>query len=626
MKRILPVLSGLLLLIVPAAAQAQSGDNYGYSTNLDGSITITNYTGLSNAISIPSNINGLTVTGIGSAAFFNLSLTSVTMPETVTSIGSDAFGRNALTSVTIPASVTNIDNAPFFRCLSLAAINVETGNPFYTNVEGALIGPNLTTVVQYPPAESGGSYTVPNGVVSIGTNAFAYCSNLTSVAFPSSLTTIPLGAFDGCANLTSLCFAGNYSTNLSSSAFEEDPLTNILYAVGATGWGSVFPPNSPVGGTPTFPSAQCGDSALYGYLQVTITPVNAADDGAEWQVDNGPAQLSGATVTNLSAGSHTVSFTTISGWSTPGNQNVTITDGTIAAAFGSYTTNALAKTGSLEVTITPSGAISNGAMWEVVGGTPQSSGATVSNLPVGSNPVVFTSAAGWIAPANQSVTIEKCATTTTTGVYTAIGSSGGSNAPLGAVSVTLLPVGAVSEGALWQMDGGAGQTNGASVTNLIAGLHTVSFTTIFGRNTPVTQNVTVTSNAVTNVTGVYTMIGTVSSSGALSVALLPAGLAGAGWQVDGGPLEGSGAVVTNLSPGSHTVSFATNVSGYITPPEQTNVIITSGVTTLTSGIYTQTNAALVLLTNGFGTIKLAAAGPAAESRYKVTAVPKCSMA
>jgi len=45
----------------------------------------------------------------------------------------------------------------------------------------------------------------------------------------------------------------------------------------------------------------------------------------------------GSTVSNLSVGSHTVAFNTISGWTTPSSQSVNITNGQTASASGTYT-------------------------------------------------------------------------------------------------------------------------------------------------------------------------------------------------------------------------------------------------------------------------------------------------
>src|SRR5271157_1662360 len=99
MKTTWPVLLVLLCLAAPAAVQAQftytntDGSIYGYSTNADGvSLTITGYTGPPWAVTIPTNLNGLTVTNIGANAFQNKSsLTSVTIPGSVTNIGDYAF-------------------------------------------------------------------------------------------------------------------------------------------------------------------------------------------------------------------------------------------------------------------------------------------------------------------------------------------------------------------------------------------------------------------------------------------------------------------------------------------------------------------------------------------------------
>src|ERR1039457_561814 len=88
----------VLLLLLPAMVQAQNaystnadGSIYNYSTNADGSATIVAYAGPPWVVTIPTNINGLTVTSIGTNAFYYTSLTSVTIPNSVTSMGTNAF-------------------------------------------------------------------------------------------------------------------------------------------------------------------------------------------------------------------------------------------------------------------------------------------------------------------------------------------------------------------------------------------------------------------------------------------------------------------------------------------------------------------------------------------------------
>ena len=73
--------------------------------------------------------------------------------------------------------------------------------------------------------------------------------------------------------------------------------------------------------------------------------------------------------------------------------------------------------------------------------------------------------------------------------------------------------------------------------------------------------------------------------GDVSVMIAPyaAVLSGAKWNVDGGPLKLSGAIVSNLSVGHHEITFHT-ITGWIRPAAQ-NVVITSGATTMTNGTY-----------------------------------------
>jgi uncharacterized repeat protein (TIGR03803 family) len=142
-----------------------------------------------------------------------------------------------------------------------------------------------------------------------------------------------------------------------------------------------------------------------GSLQVMLSPAAAVNAGAHWQVDGGAYQSSGATVSGLSVANHTVSFTTISGWTTPSNQTIVAT-GTYVQQFG-----------FLEVTISPTGAVDAGAQWQVDGGVCQTNAATVSGLAVGSHTVGFSTVAGWITPPSQTVTVNSNQTTVATGIY-----------------------------------------------------------------------------------------------------------------------------------------------------------------------------------------------------------------
>jgi hypothetical protein len=192
----------LLLCSVSLNSQAEQYGDYTYdytfyynytSNSWENGIIITRYTGVGGAVSIPSKISGISVSGIGGGAFENCSsLTSVTIPNSVTSIGDSAFiFCSGLTSVTIPNSVTSTGRQAFVGCHSLTRVKISN---------------RMTSIEDSTFHSCGGltSVTIPSSVTSIGYSAFAHCSGLTSVIIPNSVTSIVGGAFDFCSSLTSV--------------------------------------------------------------------------------------------------------------------------------------------------------------------------------------------------------------------------------------------------------------------------------------------------------------------------------------------------------------------------------------------------------------------------------------
>ena len=74
-----------------------------------------------------------------------------------------------------------------------------------------------------------------------------------------------------------------------------------------------------------------------GSLQVTLAPPTVVTAGARWQVDEGAFQDNGATVSGLAVGNHLLTFSAVSGWITPADQTVAISNGLGTAAIGIYT-------------------------------------------------------------------------------------------------------------------------------------------------------------------------------------------------------------------------------------------------------------------------------------------------
>lgn len=127
-------------------------------------------TNTSGTVTIPSEVNGYTVTALGNLAFYNcINLTTIIVPNTVQDMGCNTFDScSGLTSVNIPEGVTSIRTGLFRGCTSLASISI------------------------------------PNSVTAIGSRAFSGCTSLVSINIPNSVESIGNTAFSGCTGLTSI--------------------------------------------------------------------------------------------------------------------------------------------------------------------------------------------------------------------------------------------------------------------------------------------------------------------------------------------------------------------------------------------------------------------------------------
>ena len=97
----------------------------------------------------------------------------------------------------------------------------------------------------------GGDVAIPEGVTSIGREAFYYCQSLTSVVIPEGVTYIGDSAFEGCSSLTSVVIPKGV-TSINDRAF--------------FGCRGLTVENAPAISVTVFSAIKLGAQAGYGFL------------------------------------------------------------------------------------------------------------------------------------------------------------------------------------------------------------------------------------------------------------------------------------------------------------------------------------------------------------------------
>ena len=222
--------------------------------------TITKYNGTDTVVVIPSKINGVTVTTIGTDAFLGLNITSVTIPASVTEIGSNAFaGCTNLTSVNYEGDWSNLTiqsgnpavqdaaNAPLFDFAftpdNTAVIVIRyryKGTAADVTIPSRYKGKPVTAIEHAAFHDSAvTSVTIPDSVTSIHDNAFGFCSQLTNISIPNSVTYIGFSAFNNCTSLKSITLPVSV-TSIGSYAFDGCPSSmTVTYSGSKTQWDDI---------------------------------------------------------------------------------------------------------------------------------------------------------------------------------------------------------------------------------------------------------------------------------------------------------------------------------------------------------------------------------------------------
>ena len=99
-------------------------------------------------------------------------------------------------------------------------IDMDPNNPYFTSEDGVLFDKERKVLIRFPEGRRMDVYTIPEGVVRIGDDAFSYCRVLEDIIFPRSLTAIGDRAFYRCTFLQNAIIPEGVDT-VGHSAFAE---------------------------------------------------------------------------------------------------------------------------------------------------------------------------------------------------------------------------------------------------------------------------------------------------------------------------------------------------------------------------------------------------------------------
>lgn len=192
---------------------------------------------LSGSLSIPQDLHKIPNNAFEYCGSFNGTLT---FHDGITSIGEYAFrGTHFKGEISLPKNLVVIQNYAFAGCDFSGELNLpktlrSIGRKAFGDLEGDGSCWRLMGTIEFP-----------EGLQSIGEQAFVNCRSIEGLVFPESMETIQNNAFNGCYGISSIVCKSDMPANVLNGAFDgvakdnftlEVPESAIAQYQAANGW------------------------------------------------------------------------------------------------------------------------------------------------------------------------------------------------------------------------------------------------------------------------------------------------------------------------------------------------------------------------------------------------------
>lgn len=192
---------------------------------------------LSGSLSIPQDLHKIPNNAFEYCGSFNGTLT---FHDGITSIGEYAFrGTHFKGEISLPKNLVVIQNYAFAGCDFSGELNLpktlrSIGRKAFGDLEGDGSCWRLMGTIEFP-----------EGLQSIGEQAFVNCRSIEGLVFPESMETIQNNAFNGCYGISSIVCKSDMPANVLNGAFDgvakdnftlEVPESAIAQYQSANGW------------------------------------------------------------------------------------------------------------------------------------------------------------------------------------------------------------------------------------------------------------------------------------------------------------------------------------------------------------------------------------------------------